>query len=342
VRRIVGLVLCAVALAGVSACSSSSSKPAATVNGVDLPTQALIDELTAIGANTDYLDAYKGTVFGTKPGSFDAAFVAQILVQEIDYSLIHEEFGKRKLQPNDACKQKARDEMFVDLGNQDANKGEALFNKFGKRYQDVLLQRRVELLALTYATAGQTCGDKVDGAAYFKSHPDDFTNVCILAIAVPDQATADSVVAQARAGADFAGLARDLSIDPQSKANGGDIGCTLPGSFNTAVAAQLKKAAVGDVLEPFALQQQGFGIFKIYNRQPLSADQAQQAAEQLATNSVDRSVDLGAWLSQARTSAHITIDPRYGTFDQAKFTIDPPAGSASSSTNESSSTSDTP
>src|SRR5436190_2487063 len=317
----------------MSACSSTSSKPAATVNGVDLPTQALIDKLTAIGANSDYLNTYKGTVFGTKPGSFDAAFVAQILLQEIDYSLIHQEFVKRKLNPNDACKQQARNDAFIDLGNQDANKGEALFNKFGKRYQDLILQRRVELLALTFATAGQTCGDKVDGAGYFKSHPDDFMKVCILAIAVPDKATADSVVAQARAGADFAGLARDVSIDTQSKASGGDIGCTLPASFNTAVAAQLKKAAVGDVLDPFELQQQGFGIFKIYDRQPLTADEAQQSAEQLATQSVERNVDLGAFLSQARTSAHISVDPRYGTFDQTKFTIDPPAGSASSITN---------
>jgi parvulin-like peptidyl-prolyl isomerase len=331
-------VVCGVAFVSASACSNSSSAPAATVNGVEIPTKDLVDELNAIGANGDYVATYQGNVHGSTPGSFDAAFVAQTLVQQINYAMLHAEYAKRNLQPNDECKQQARNEVLLQLGNGDADKGQSLFDKFGRDYQDLLVRRNVELLAVTYDLDGQTCPKVDNGPGYYEAHPEAFTKVCIQAIAVADQATADTVVAQARGGADFAQLASATSIDEQSKATGGDIGCAPPSQYTPTVAAALEVAKVGDVLDPFSLQQ-GFAVFKVYDIQPLSLQEAQTSAEELATLAINRNIDIAKWIRQARSGAVITVDARYGTFDTKNFTIDPPASSASSGSGSSSSSS---
>jgi foldase protein PrsA len=328
VKRLAVLVVCAVALG--AACSNSSSAPAATVNGEQVPTKDLVAELDAIGANNDYVSSIGGTVRGSTPGSFDAAFVAQVLLQQINYQMVHEEFGKRGLTPDDACQQQARNEVFQQLGgsSSDANAGEALFNKFPQSYQELLLRRNTELLSLEYALANQTCGVPVDAESYYKAHPEEFTKLCLSLIAVPDQAAADTVVAQARGGADFAELARQVSIDDQSKANGGDIGCRLPSEFNAQVADQLKSANVGDVLDPIA-GQGGVSIVKVNDKQLQSLDDSRSTAEELATQQLGSA--FSTWLAQARAGADVTIDGRYGTFDKANFTVNAPQLDASSS-----------
>src|SRR5882757_6389035 len=108
-------MMCAVALAALGACSTSSSAPAATVNGAKIPTKDLVDELDAINANGDYINTLGANVKGSTPGSFDATFVAQVLLQQINYSMVHEEFLRENLHPDDACKNQARNELFQRL-----------------------------------------------------------------------------------------------------------------------------------------------------------------------------------------------------------------------------------
>ena len=191
------------------------------------------------------------------------------------------------------------------------------------------------------ALSGQQCGNGVDAQGYYNTHPDDFTKLCISLIAVNDQATADSVVAQARGGADFAALARQVSIDPQTKDSGGDIGCRLPSEFTPTVAQLLQAGKTGDVLDPIP-GNSGISIVKITDRQLAPLDEVRSQAEELATSNAGQA--FGTWLRQARADAKVTVDPRYGTFDPSTFQINPPTLdlNTSSSSPSSSSSSDTP
>src|SRR4051812_36456340 len=141
VRRLAALVLCTIAF-GAGCFGDATTKPAATVNGTKIPTSALVDELNAINANTDFIRSLEAgspnstgaatntglTVVGSKPGSFDAAFVSQVLLRQIDYSLIHTEVTKRQLTLSDACRLTASNDAKLNLGQGDAATGEALFN----------------------------------------------------------------------------------------------------------------------------------------------------------------------------------------------------------------------
>ena len=357
-RRLAVLVLCTLAFG--AACSRTSSAPAATVNGTTIPTHDLVDELNAIQANPDFINSLQSaaptggiSVVGSTAGSFDAAFVSQVLLRELDYSMIHAEVVKRHVVIDDACRNQARNDAKLNLGNKDATVGEQLFNKFPKPYQDLLVQRNAEVIALQANLSGQQCGKDPDAEGYYNTHPDDFTKVCVSFIAVADQATADTVLAQARGGTDFTALVNQYSIDPTSKANGGAVGCALPSAFTPTVAALLTAAKPGDVLDPIP-GDSGFSIVKVTDRQLAALDDGcasgdtsgnpcvRSQAEELATSNSSQS--FSTWLQQARSDANITVDKRYGTFNPTTYQIDPPTLdlNSSSSPPSPSSSSDTP
>ena len=340
----VALLVLALLLLG-AACSRTTSAAAATINGNAISTQDLVDELNAISANPDYITSLQSggptnglTVVGTTPGSFDAAFVSQVLLRQMDYALIRAEVTKRHVPISDACRLEAKNDTLSNLGQQDVKAGQALFDKFPKRYQDLLVQRYAEVLTLEAAVGGQTCGQSIDAQSYYNSHQSDFTKLCVSLIAVTDPAQADSIVAQARGGADFAALVQQYSVDPTSKATDGAIGCRLPSEFNPTVAGLLTAAKTGDVLDPIP-GQNGASILKLTDRQQASFDEVRQQAEQLAQSSATDA--FGSWLQDARSKAQVTVDARYGTFDPSRYQINPPTIDLSSSSQSGSSSSST-
>ena len=344
-KRAAALVLCLLFLG--AACTSTTSAPAASVNGTTVSTEDLVGELNAIQNNPEYLKSLQSdasqsgiSVVGTSPGSFDAAFVSQVLLRQLDYSLVHSEVAKRHLAISDACKRESRDQQLQRLV-QDPTQGEAVFAKFPKEYQDALLQRNSDILALEAALNGQECGKSLDAQGYYDTHQDEFTKQCISLIAVPDEATADTVVAQARGGADFGALAQQYSVDPESKAQNGVVGCLLPSQFNPSIASRVTSAKIGDVLDPIPAQG-GVSILKVTDRQvaPLSEVQS-EAAQQAQTSGTQA---FRTWLDDARSKAKVTVNSRYGTFDPATWHINPPTLdlSSNSSSSTQSSSSDNP
>jgi len=65
-------------------------------------------------------------------------------------------------------------------------------------------------------------------AGYYNTHKADFTRdaqACVKHILVKDEAAAVTVKGRLDAGEDFAKVAQDVSLDPGSKEEGGDLGC---------------------------------------------------------------------------------------------------------------------
>ena len=89
----------------------------------EITTRDLVDELNAINANPDFIRSLQAgspnssgaatntglTVVGTTPGSFDAAFVSQVLLRQIDYAMIHTE--GREAEPHDVGRVQAHGEQ---------------------------------------------------------------------------------------------------------------------------------------------------------------------------------------------------------------------------------------
>lgn len=81
-------------------------------------------------------------------------------------------------------------------------------------------------------------------------------------IVAKDEASAQDLVKQARGGADFAELARNNSIDPRSKASGGDLGWMSKKDLPPDLSEKVFSAAKGDVVGPISANG-AFLVFKV-------------------------------------------------------------------------------
>jgi len=332
VKRVLALVLCCCALA--VACAEKSNAPAATVNGTTVTAKDLADELDAIKANPEYLNAldtqFKQSgqaAVGSAPGTFDPGFVGTVLFRQLQFALTHSEVQRRNLEASDECKASASNDLTQNLGQGDAQKGEATLAKFPEAYRNRLQGWYVDEWVLQADLVHQPCGGAGVAQAYFDTHPDDFTQMCVSLASVNDENLANSIVAQTRAGADFAALAQQYSTDAQTASGGGDAGCHLPAEFPSTIAPTVQATQVGGVTDPISDNGGGFYIIKVNDRKPQAFTDVSSEAEQLALR--DQAVELRTWLSHALTDAKVTVNPRYGTFDPSTGQITPPASNSS-------------
>ncbi len=339
-KRALVLLFCACVL--VPACASShAGEPAATVNGVTVTTQDVVDELNAINANKAYLNAIDQqfkqagqAVVGSAPGTYDASFVGEVLQRQMQFALIHSEVEKRGLQASDDCKALAKNDLVNGLGQGDPQQGETTLDSFPETYRNQLEGWYNDQYVLQADLLNQPCGSVAVAQAYFNAHPDGFTQYCVSLISVDDENLANSIVAQARAGADFATLAQQNSTDTQTASAGGDAGCHELSEFPDTISPTVQSTPVGGVTDPISNNQGGFVIIKVTDKKPATFTDVQSEAQSLATR--DQSVEFGSWLQKAQASSQVTVDPKYGTFDPATFSITAPgATTTTSSPNES-------
>lgn len=135
-------------------------------------------------------------------------------------------------------------------------------------------------------------------------------------VATPESGTA--AIEAYESGATFADVAAEFSNDPDIAASGGELAaiiggeCVPPDSLNPDLVGLLTDIPVGSmVLQEFS---GGLLILQLKPFAELAADSQQQVASSLVTDA-----DLAAVFEDAE----ITVDPRYGRWDAATFSVVP-------------------
>jgi peptidyl-prolyl cis-trans isomerase SurA len=108
-------------------------------------------------------------------------------------------------------------------------------------------------------------------------------------------------------GVEFAGLARLRSEDPGTKADGGDLGWTTPGTFVPEFQAALDKLAIGELSEPFKTPF-GWHIAEVLERRQQDVtDQARKnrAMGQLRQRKMEEQTQT--WLQRLRDEAFVEL-----------------------------------
>lgn len=346
------LSFCALAFV-LAACGSTSSPAAATVNGQTITNQDMINELNAYNADPDFLNARQQefqqaglSVTGTKPGSFDANFVARALTVDMQFALIRAEVVKRGLKANADCTERARTDLYQNLGsnggatvNGNASQGESYFSAFNDSYQKILLRQYEDYFLLRSDLAKIPCSTTDSGKAFYDANPDQFTGHCLSIIEAPDQATATTLVSELRGGADFATVAQQQSIDSESAANGGDIGCRLLDTIPSDVGNVVSALQPGQISDPVDNGSGQFVIIKLNSRSIAPYEQVAAQADELAGQAAD--TQLTNWLQQAQGTARVSVNPQYGTFDPSTFSVIAPGAQSSAPSSTDSSSVDT-
>jgi len=171
-------------------------------------------------------------------------------------------------------------------------------------------------------------------AAYYQAHPTEFQLDCLSAIVVNTQAQAAQIRQQINSGAtSFEAAAAASSIDTQSAANGGQLGCTPIAQIqNQVVLGALDGLAVGDISQPVSEANTVTGVGEVWillklDSTPvtsLSQAEPQIRQELLSAHAARYNTEM----TRVAARAHVTINPQYGSWSvQSGVTspVPPPA-----------------
>ncbi len=128
------------------------------------------------------------------------------------------------------------------------------------------------------------------------------------AIQVRTERVAKNAIGLIREGRPFGKVARQLSVDPESRSNGGDLGWLLTSSLPPALREEAVASGTGVVMKPVG----GGNVWYVLNvlgRRPERVTPFEKVRSRLAAQltRVERSKALERWLNEAREGATIVL-----------------------------------
>lgn len=239
-------VLClAVFLGGCS--SAKSNKAIAEVNGEKI-TQTEYDKLLAV-LKADY----EFTNGVTLDESKDKDIIKELETKTYDnlvlQKLVRQEVAKKGIQAD----QKELDANMKQIKDKKNEEGKEGYNNFLKetKFDEAGLREYLEIQQLNSklrdkVTAEVSVAD-TDVRKYYDENKASFMTeagiqISHILVAKKDKALAEQIIAKLDKGADFAALAKQYSIDPGSKDEGGDLG--MPVNATSPLVPEFLKAAL--------------------------------------------------------------------------------------------------
>jgi parvulin-like peptidyl-prolyl isomerase len=344
--RRLALLLCALVLVS-SACSTFGTAPAATVDGIDISARSLQDEVKVIRSNDQYRQvleqSYGAPTLGSAgKGTFDSAFMAQVLSLRLWYAMIEHDLESRGIKVTADDLSQARSEM----EQQFSQLGPKVFSSFPKQYQEQLARQRA-LVDLVDADITNAIGK--DPKDFYDKNKDEFAEICLSHALVgvqggktPDEARAkaqklyDEIAAGDKT---FKEVATKESDDTAAASQGGSLGCGSKLSlqfdpvFETA-AFKLKKGVVSEPVQT----QFGSHLILVTKRTIPSYDEVRDQVESVMSSAHDERIN--AYLARIICAGDVSVNPRYGTWETSSCdslaqqlpSVRPPQGPAGATT----------
>lgn len=133
-----------------------------------------------------------------------------------------------------------------------------------------------------------------------------------------DEKLAADISKKAKAGEDFAALAKQHSVDPGAKENGGDLGYFQRGRM----APEFEQAAFalnpGEVSAPVKTSF-GLHVIKLLAKGKTFEDAKEEIQKTLSEQFQQRAFQQ--WLEDALRRARVKVNPKFGRFDQTTLTV---------------------
>ncbi|NIA24483.1 MAG: hypothetical protein GWP04_02820 [Gammaproteobacteria bacterium] len=149
-------------------------------------------------------------------------------------------------------------------------------------------------------------------------------NVCVHHILVDTEEEANVVIDRINAGETFEDVAVEVSKDPGSGEQGGDLGCRAPSAYVPTFADAILKAPVGELYGPVE-SEYGFHVIRVDSRDvPAFEELKSQLEEQIKRQ--QGAALFTDWITSKLDAATIEVESKYGTWTGAPdYTISPQA-----------------
>lgn len=145
---------------------------------------------------------------------------------------------------------------------------------------------------------------------------------CVSDIATATQAEADQIVAKLKAGQSFATLATASSIDPQTAASGGQLGCNFTES-RVLSALQVTSVTVGQPVTPLQTSGGQWVVYEVTSQTVIPVGQALPVIRDDLLHATANTQRVTAELLAYAHHASIDVDPQYGTWSGVSITPPP-------------------
>jgi foldase protein PrsA len=140
---------------------------------------------------------------------------------------------------------------------------------------------------------------------FYEDHPVNFTTADVYHVLVKSEEEAKKVKARLLAGEDFAKVAKEVSIDPSAKDNGGHLGNAPLSNYVPEFADAALKLPIGQLSDPVKTQY-GYHIIKVMKRDIQPFEKMKQQVRTLYIDNQKKAV----WdkiMAQAKEQAKIKI-----------------------------------
>jgi hypothetical protein len=285
-------ILAPVAAASLLAgCSTFDTDTVASVDGADLG-QEQLDEIVTVLPSSDPAQPQ-----GTTGTSDDPNDIRQAISVWIQATVQQDVLDERDIVVPDATV----DEVTANLSTQLIG-----FTELSDGSRDLLV---------SYLAGGEPLAVSPTEASpelinFYNQGPEESGLICVSHILVDDQAAAENIVARLDDGDDFAELAAAESTDPGSGAIGGDLGCTFVSDFVTQFVPEFVAGSLtAEIGVPTPPIQSDFGFHVILIRD--------------GESSVVGLAPIESNLRYLTSVADITVDSRYGSFNNAVGAVQP-------------------
>jgi len=261
-------------------------------------------ELKTLSDNKQ-LQAGENGVSGAGKHTIDTRLTATWLNFIIQDRIITHEFDQRRLKVTPVHIEEAKAQLSAQF------RSDQVVNAFPKWFLDRMTERNARAVALASALSGVDFSED-SLRKYYEEHKADFSENCVSHILVRSKAEADTVLSRLKGGEDFAALAKQASADKGSAAKGGALDCSPKGAFVPEFDQAASELPVGEPSDPVQTQY-GFHILLVRERKDIPYDSAKEQVRALLNAETQNA--YRQFLVQGLTSARITIDKRYGTFE---------------------------
>jgi parvulin-like peptidyl-prolyl isomerase len=320
VRRLLPVLCLAVLAAGCSGLGVRN-QDAATVNGVGIPTDRLSEMTKAqLGQQQS-----QSTQQGQQQSQDIEGATRQALEGLIQFQLVLDGAKKEGVAIQESDVDARMEQLKQQVAAQGQNYEELLQSR--QISEEVLrTQQRVQLAVDLVAVKLVPYSPDAQLRQTLDQRKEDFLEVHVRHVLVKDKATADSVRQELVSGGDWAAVAKERSIDTQSKDKAGDLGFNAKGAtvkpfetaeFKLAGQGDCKGKSSGSCESPISqpvktqfgyhvLQVVGVRLPKLDNDlraklEPAIKDRRQQAVQR--------------WFDEQVKGAEVVINPRFGTWD---------------------------
>lgn len=293
-------------------CSGSPHADAATVKDSSISTSSFNRELNVLRENKLLAAAVKSGGGTLSDGdhlvssSVAASWMNQLIVQK----MVDRKFAAQGHKTTTADRRSGRALAQGSFG------GAKTFAAFPAWFRTLEIDRKTRTVAVTRTTAAARA------AVYDKQFAANATQCpdILLIIQVADASSADAVIAEIKAGADFSDVAKRESLETTTGAEGGVAGCANDSSIPAALTAAVAGLKAGEPSKAVTVS----GSTYIATVEPYGPE--------VLASEIDTAAQAQALVALQRPyRGDVHVDPRYGTVafvPATGFAVSPPKAAA--------------